>query len=200
MLEDSAIAPAPAPAPTSPPATATERIGARVAALRRQRGLSLTELATRAGVGKATLSGVEAGTRNATLETLYAITGQLGVPLAAILADPAPPRTGVTEVHAAVHGAAVSARLLDVFDEASATFEYYRVVIRPGRRQLSPAHPPGTTEHLTVFSGHGIAGPPDAPIKLGPGTYAVWDASRPHVFEAEEELVAALLIRSPHPA
>lgn len=194
MLEDSAIAPAPAPA--SAPATATERIGARVAALRRQRGLSLTELATRAGVGKATLSGVEAGTRNATLETLYAITGQLGVPLAAILMDPAPPRTGVTEVH----GAAVSAQLLDAFHEASATFEYYRVVIRPGRRQLSPAHPPGTTEHLTVFSGHGIAGSPDAPIKLGPGSYAVWDASRPHVFEAEEELVAALLIRGPHPA
>lgn len=195
MLEDFAITPAPATTATTA-TTANERIGARVAALRRQRGLSLTELAARAGVGKATLSGVEAGTRNATLETLYAITGQLGVPLAAILADPAPSRTAVTQVH----GAAVSAQLLDAFGEASVTFEYYRVVIRPGRRQLSPAHPPGTSEHLTVFSGHGFAGSPDAAIKLAPGSYAVWDASRPHVFEAEEELVAALLIRSPRPA
>jgi transcriptional regulator with XRE-family HTH domain len=180
------------------------RIGRRVTVLRRERGLSLSELAARAGIGKATLSGVEAGTRNPTLETLYAITGQLGLPLAAVLAEPAEltgpaarrPEPGFTDVH----GDAVTAHLNAVFDEPTVTFEYYRLLIRPGRRQTSPAHAAGVTEHLSVFSGRGSAGPVDAPIALAPGVYATWQADRPHVFEAVEEVVAALVIRSPRTA
>ncbi len=179
------------PAESSP----AERIGRRVAELRRERGLSLSELAARAGIGKATLSGVEAGTRNPTLETLYAITGQLGLPLAAVLAEPEPraPESGFADVH----GKAVTAHLHAVFEEPTVTFEYYRVLIRPANRQLSPAHSPGTTEHLSVFSGRGIAGPAHAPIALRPGVYASWEADQPHVFEADEEVVATLVIRSP---
>lgn len=174
-----------------------ERIGRRVTELRRQRGLSLSELAARAGIGKATLSGVEAGTRNPTLETLYAITGQLDLPLAAVLADPQPESRNLEPGFADVHGASVTAHLHAVFEEPTATFEFYRVRIRPGSRQLSPAHSAGTTEHLSVFSGHGVAGPPDAPIALEPGVYATWAGDQPHVFEAAEEVVAALMIRSP---
>lgn len=172
-----------------------ERIGRRVTELRRERGLSLSELAARAGIGKATLSGVEAGTRNPTLETLYAITGQLDLPLAAVLADPQPsnPEPGFADVH----GASVTAHLHAVFEEPTATFEFYRVRIRPGSRQLSPAHSAGTTEHLSVFSGRGLAGPPHAPIVLEAGVYATWAGDQPHVFEATEDVVAALMIRSP---
>ena len=71
------------PSPRGPGA-----VGRRVRALREDRGLSLSALARLAGVGKATLSGLENGTRNPTLETLYAITAQLGVPLAAVLSCP----------------------------------------------------------------------------------------------------------------
>ena len=184
--------------------TPAELIGARVTELRRERGLSLSELAARAGIGKATLSGVEAGTRNPTLETLYAITGQLGLPLAAVLAepaadpaDPAHPARDREPGFADVHGDAVTAHLHAVFEEPTATFEFYRLRIRPGRRQTSPAHSPGTTEHLSVFAGRGLAGPVDEPIPLAPGVYATWQADRPHVFEATEEVSAALMIRSP---
>lgn len=195
----------PQPAVPGPADVPAARIGRRVTELRRERGLSLSELAARAGIGKATLSGVEAGTRNPTLETLYAITGQLGLPLAAVLAEPAEgaepasgrgarrPEPGFADVH----GDAVTAHLHAVFEEPGVTFEYYRLRIRPGRRQTSPAHGPGVTEHLSVFSGHGIAGPLDAPIPLAPGGYATWRADRPHVFEAAEEVLAALVIRSP---
>src|SRR5689334_11220481 len=97
-------------------------VGRRVRRLRTERGLSLSELALRAGIGKATLSGLEGGTRNPTLETLYAITAQLDVPLAAVLS--APPQT--------VHGAAVSAQLLETFHDDAMTTELYRLTIRPG--------------------------------------------------------------------
>ena len=52
--------------------------------LRRERAraaLSLTELAKRAGIAKSTLSQLESGTGNPSLETLWALGTALGVPL-----------------------------------------------------------------------------------------------------------------------
>src|SRR6185369_8292111 len=63
-------------------------VGARIRELRAARGWSLSSLAERAGVGKATLSEIESGQRNPTLETLYAIAAPLRVGLSALLAEP----------------------------------------------------------------------------------------------------------------
>ena len=65
-----------------------EQVGRRLRRLREERQLSLSALARRSGVGKATLSELEGGQRNPTLETLYALTTALGVPLSTVLADP----------------------------------------------------------------------------------------------------------------
>src|SRR5947207_1625108 len=48
---------------------------------RRRSGLSLTELARRAGIAKSTLSQLESGTGNPSLETLWAICVALDVPV-----------------------------------------------------------------------------------------------------------------------
>ena len=50
-------------------------LGARLRELRVERGMSLSELARRAGVGKGSLSEIESGRRNPTVETLYSICG-----------------------------------------------------------------------------------------------------------------------------
>ena len=60
-------------------------MGARIRALRTERGLSLSALAAAAGIGKGSLSELESGRRNPTLDTLYAVAGPLGVPLAVLL-------------------------------------------------------------------------------------------------------------------
>src|SRR5262245_35253956 len=54
-------------------------VGRRLRGLREARGLTLSELARTAHVGKATLSGLENGTRDPRLETLYAIAAALDV-------------------------------------------------------------------------------------------------------------------------
>ncbi|MGK5673363.1 helix-turn-helix domain-containing protein [Micromonospora sp. URMC 106] len=184
--------------PTSPacpphPDPGADAVGRRVRALREQRGMSLSTLARRAGVGKATLSGLENGTRNPTLETLYAITAQLDVPLAAVLSGPAATPT--------VRGTAVSAILLEVFEEADATYELYRMLVTPGPEQLSPAHQPGVTEHVTVFAGVLRAGPVDAPLTATAGEHLRWTSDVPHVYAAvgDEEVAASLLLRYPRP-
>jgi XRE family transcriptional regulator, regulator of sulfur utilization len=165
------------------------KVGPRVAALRGERGWSLSELARRATLGKATLSGLESGTRNPTLDTLHAIAAALGVPLTTILtSDPGPMR-----------GVAVEMALLRVFDEGAATFELYRMRIPAGAAQVSPPHHAGVTEHATVFAGMLEAGPTTHPERAGPGEYLEWTADVPHGYAASGpvDVEAVLLIRYP---
>ncbi|GAA0400145.1 XRE family transcriptional regulator [Microbispora corallina] len=173
-------------------------IGSRLRRLREARGISLSALARSAGIGKATLSGLELGTRNPTLETLYSVAGALGVPLTALVLEPgAPPAEAVR-----VPGAAVTATLLEVFEEPTATFELLRMHVRPGVVQHSPPHAPGVTEHVTVYAGVLRAGPVDAPLVAGPGEHISWQADVPHIYSTvgPDEVLATLLIRSPRPA
>src|SRR6201996_7594896 len=65
--------------------------------LRRERartGLSLTELAKRAGVAKSTLSQLESATGNPSVETLWALSTALGVQFSRLV-EPAVPKVQV---------------------------------------------------------------------------------------------------------
>lgn len=174
------------------PTSAGHDIGRRLRELRQTRGVSLSALARRAGVGKATLSGLETGTRNPTLETLYAVTTALGLPLAAVLGSP---RSAGT----AVRGSAVEATLLDVFDERDASYELFRIRVITGLTQSSPAHHANVTEHVTVFSGVLRAGPATAPMLAPAGGYLTWRADVPHTYQAigPDDVHASLLMRYP---
>lgn len=170
-------------------------VGQRLRGLREARGISLSELARTAGVGKATLSGLENGTRNPTLETMYAIAAALSVPMSALTMDPGAPASTA----APLRGTAVLSTLLEVFHEPAATYELFRIQVLPGAPQTSPAHLPGVTEHLAVHQGQVIAGPVDAPLTGGPGAYLTWTADVPHTYAAvgPDEVHATLLIRTP---
>ena len=173
------------------------QIGVRIRRLRQERNVSLSALARDAGVGKATLSGLEDGSRgNPTIETLYAIAGRLGVPIGALLPDP--PQEGEKPLET-IHGTAVSASLLETFSDTDTDTELFRLHIRPGYVQHSPAHPPGTVEYLTVFTGTAKVGPPDALLTVGPGGHVSWTADVPHTYAAisGEDVFASLLIRTP---
>lgn len=167
------------------------RVGARLRELRQARDMSLSELARRAGIGKGTLSELESGRRNPTLETLYALTTALGVPLSAALHDPALP--------VEISGGAVDAILTERFEDATALTETYRVRIRAGTTQQSAAHISGTTEHMIVLAGTARVGVLSAPDLIGPGMHAGWAADVPHLYQAPSEDVEALLVvRYPH--
>lgn len=181
---------------------AAAETGARIRSLRAERGLSLSELARRAGIGKATLSGLEAGRRNPTAETLYAIAGQLDLPLAALL--PAPEGSDGADVAGTapvVHGDAVTVTLLAAFTDGGVSTELYRLLIRPGPVQTSPAHAPGVVEYLTVFAGTARVGPVRAPLVVAAGGHASWVSDGPHIYTALGGVAveASLLIRHPLP-
>jgi transcriptional regulator with XRE-family HTH domain len=191
-VDDSRVHPAPSTGP-APPALAAggTDVGPRVRALREERGISLSELARRASVGKATLSGLETGARNPTLETLQSVAAALELPLTALLGGAG-----------ALRGAAVDIGLLRVFDDGPVTYELYRMRVPAGLAQTSPAHHAGVTEHVTVFAGTLRTGPLDHPLRAGPGEHVEWGADVPHGYAAlgGADVLASLLIRYPRPA
>src|SRR4030095_7184858 len=76
---------------------------------RRRTGLSLTEVARRAGIAKSTLSQLESGTGNPSVETLWAICVALDVPLSGLSA---PPRA-YSQVIGATEGPTIAAAEAD---------------------------------------------------------------------------------------
>lgn len=186
------------------------RVGQRLRELREERGLTLSALARRSGTGKATLSELEAGRRNPTLETLYALTTALGVPVSAVLAGPGglpheaaqggpagPPRATAPP---GISGRAVTAVLTERYEDGDAVTDVFRIRIRAGAVQQSPAHIAGAHEHLLVLGGTAVVGDPAAPLTAGPGGHAAWAADRPHVYSAPHgDVEGILLVRYPQP-
>ena len=125
------------------------------ASLRRERertGLSLTEVARRAGIAKSTLSQLESGSGNPSVETLWALGVALGVPFSQLVEPPAPQ----IRVVRASEGAripsdhAVFAGTLLAAGSPRARRDVYRIEIEPGAVRKAEAHLPGSVEHLVV--------------------------------------------------
>ena len=164
-------------------------VGSQIRSLRVAAGLSLTELAVTAGIGKGSLSELEAGQRNPTLSTLYAVANALGVPLARLLVE----RPG-----AEVVSAGISARLVETLHQADGSVVEVYVLDLAGDRHLSDPHGPGVVEHLFVVAGSAVVGPTEAPVELSAGEAATWAADRPHAYRALSERATGILtITSP---
>ncbi|GLW08103.1 hypothetical transcriptional regulator [Microtetraspora sp. NBRC 13810] len=169
-----------------------EQVGRRIREIRTERGLSLSELARRSRIGKGTLSELETGRRNPTLETLYALTTALGTPLSAVL-PPAVARAGIS-------GDAVHAVLVERYEDAAAVTEVFRILIRAGTLQESPAHPPGAEEHIIVLGGTARVGEVTSPLVVGPGGHGRWAADVPHLYDAPDgDVEAVVTVRYPTP-
>ena len=143
--------------------TAADVVALISMSLRRERArtaLSLTELARRAGVAKSTLSQLENGVGNPSLETLWALAQALGIPLSRLVD---PPQQGIQVIRAGegaiMHAerAAYDAALLSSCPPG-ARRDIYRVIGQPGSPHLAHPHMPGTLEHLILGSGRVLAG------------------------------------------
>lgn len=71
-------------------------VGPRLRALRRERGITLADVAATTGVSESTLSRLESGLRRATLELLLPLARTYGVPLDDLVGAP---RTGDPRIH-----------------------------------------------------------------------------------------------------
>jgi transcriptional regulator with XRE-family HTH domain len=159
------------------------------AALRREReraGLSLTELARRAGIAKSTLSQLEAGTGNPSVETLWSLGVALGLPFSQLLAGPAP-HVHVIRVGDGTRLRSEQADFVGTLLSAGnrhARRDVYLIELGEGAARDAQAHTPGSVEHVVVAAGRLRTGPGDAPVELGPGDYAAFAGDLPHRYES----------------
>jgi transcriptional regulator with XRE-family HTH domain len=169
------------------------------AAIRRERqraGLTLTELARRAGVAKSTLSQLESGTGNPSVETLWALGVALDVPFSRLVDTPTRQvrvvRAGEGPV-AYAEQARYAATLLAACPP-NVRRDLYRVQVEPGPARRSDPHQPGTAEHVVLTSGRARVGPVEAPYDLDVGDYVSYPGDEPHVFEALAPGTTAVLL------
>ncbi|HEX2313157.1 MAG TPA: XRE family transcriptional regulator [Thermomonospora sp.] len=167
--------------------------------LRREReraGLSLTELARRAGIAKSTLSQLEAGNGNPSVETLWALGVALGVPFSRLV-DPPRPSVRVIRVGEGTvtysEQASYAATLL-ASCPPHARRDLYRIGAQPGEPRVSDPHMPGTTEHVILGTGRALVGPTEEPVELGPGDYVTYPGDAPHLFEALAPDTTAVIV------
>jgi transcriptional regulator with XRE-family HTH domain len=164
-------------------------LAANVRRLRVAARLSLSELARATGVGKATLSAIENGRGNPTVDTLAALAGALDVPVVDLLAvPPAPP---VTIVRAG-GGEPAGDRLERVGRLAAGEV---RRALLPARTELEPAVEGALARlHLVVTRGTLVAGPVERISELSPGDYASFPADAPYLLRTGARAAEAVLV------
>jgi transcriptional regulator with XRE-family HTH domain len=169
------------------------------AALRREReraGISITELARRAGLAKSTLSQLESGTGNPSIETLWSLGVALGVPFSRLV-EPPPARVQVIR---SGEGSRLPADHADVLvkllsaGSARTRRDLYVMELEPGQPREAAAHIPGSIEHMVVGGGRLRVGPVGETIEIGPGDYVTFPGDVDHHYEALEPSWAVLVM------
>ncbi|MFK0159806.1 helix-turn-helix domain-containing protein [Streptomyces sp. NPDC090493] len=159
-----------------------ELVARNVRRFRLERAMSLGELARRSGLSKQTLSKIEQGSGNPTVETLSLLGAALDVPARRLLTE------WGTPVYVQRHDEGQwsdtgnwSERLLDEVYGSG----YVRTLVlrleRSGRQPepVSP-HAAGTLHHVYVITGKLRTGPLTEPVDLAAGDFARFPGDIPH--------------------
>jgi transcriptional regulator with XRE-family HTH domain len=163
--------------------------------LRIARHLSLSELARTTAMSKATLSGIEHGRANPTVDTLVALAGALRVSMAELLEEAPMGELRIVRVAQANPrpSGRVSQRSLETV-ELDGDVELFELTL-PARQvhEVEP-HPIGSRRQVLVLQGKLIAGPMERISELAVGDYASFPADVPHVYETGRAAARALVL------
>jgi transcriptional regulator with XRE-family HTH domain len=172
-----------------------ELVAANVARWRASRGWSMGDLAKASGIAKSTLSAIEAGAANPSMETLLHLSTALGVPFGELVTT-GPPRLDVLragngpQIESA--GGSFRGSLLRSSGRR-VTVELYAFDVVQGRRYRAVPHPDGVVETIVCTAGRVLVGPVDETVELGRGDRVTFAADVPHVYEALRATTSVVL-------
>lgn len=156
---------------------AVDQVGPRLRAARQARGWTLEDLAERAAMSPSTLSRLESGKRQASLELLVPLTRQLGIRIDDLLPQEVPdPRVRRPAIR---HDGIV----LEPLAPEGSPIETYRVTYPPTKELPAPRVHDGH-EWLYVVSGRLRLVLGDREITLTRGEAAEFDTRVPHAMSA----------------
>jgi transcriptional regulator with XRE-family HTH domain len=180
-----------------------ESVARAVRSIRRSRGLSLDQLASRAGVSKGALVSLESAMANPTLGTLVRLADALAVPVSALVERTREPALRVADAAATQplwqgpQGG--SARLL-LTTATAAPVELWRWQLFAGETYESHPHPPGIAETVTVITGTAVIGLGATEQVLSAGMTAAFAADVPHFYRGQPPSGAEMLMTVHLPA
>jgi transcriptional regulator with XRE-family HTH domain len=156
---------------------------------------SLSELARATEVSKATLSGIERGRGNPTVQTLAALARALHVAVPELLGEPAAGEVRIVRRarDQLMASDQVTVRELDRV-RAQGPLEISELAIPSGCAHDVGGGPPGSRVYLVVLEGKLLAGPSERISELCSGDYCSFPAERPCVYEALGGTARALAI------
>lgn len=170
-------------------------VSARILAVRKQRGLSLSALAARASVSKATLSGIESGHGNPTLDTIECLARALALPVSDLLVS----EERSVSVHRAPEDSddQITQDLMLRF-AASRGWEFWRLRMPAGSTFEGVHHVRGTVELILLLGGSLHAGPHDAEYDLQAGDLLEFSGDCAHSYVAGPQGVHCLVALGSH--
>lgn len=165
-------------------------VGPRLRALRRDRGITLADLAATTGVSESTLSRLESGQRRATLELLLPLARTYNVPLDDLVGAP---RTGDPRIH--LKPIRRFGMIFVPLSRRPGGTQAFKMIIpaRPEPLEPTPQTHEGF-EWLYVLNGHLRLMLGERNLTLSPGEAAEFDTSLPHWLGSADGGVVELLI------
>ncbi|NNH75230.1 helix-turn-helix transcriptional regulator [Nocardia uniformis] len=167
-----------------------DAVGPRLRALRRARGITLTDLAHRTGVSESTLSRLESGQRRATLELLLPLARVYDIPLDDLVGAP---RTGDPRIH--LKPIRRAGMIFVPLSRQPGGVHAFKMIIPAQPKPLEPT--PQTHdgfEWLYVLNGRLRLIVGDRDLILPPGEAAEFDTSLPHWLGSADGAAVELLI------
>jgi transcriptional regulator with XRE-family HTH domain len=172
-----------------------EIIAVNLKRIRKERHLSLGQLAEQAGVSKVILSQIEKGDSNPTINTIWKITGALQLPYTSLLEPP--------------EAKAVYVRKMDIHDleedryhiysyypkNQDRNFEMYQIEMDAACVHESIGHSSNSSEYIMVIDGKMILEVNGSEYLLQSDDALYFDASYPHIYKnVSDRRVKAVLI------
>lgn len=163
------------------------RVAENLRRLRKEKQLSLDDLALRSGVSRAALSQIESTRTNPTLGILWKVAAGLGVPFNALVGAPENPnqsrvlRSGDAVALRSTDGR-IESRLLSHAGAAD-RIEVYELRFQVKGMLRSESHGPGAMEFMVVLTGSLRITVGEEAHDLGPGDTLFFHANYAHSYE-----------------
>jgi DNA-binding XRE family transcriptional regulator len=172
--------------------------------------MTVSALAAQAGVAKSTVSLIERGQGNPSIDTVWALAKALGVPFTSLFHDE-PPADDVSVVReddaaviavedAGLKGDGLVARHM-LTRTGGALIEIYTLALESGAVRHAEAHASGLFEHITIAAGKLEISGDSFKEALGQGDLISFRADRPHTYRVIEGPVRLVSVHEyPHRA
>ena len=177
----------------------TNLLAQAVRAHRESRGFSLGALAERAGISKTSISKIEAGQGNPSLDVMCRIASALNVPVGSLLGEESHPQLQVIrhdEGQVVTSESGLSIRPL-LTEGRNHRTEIYEMLLPAQVTYCSLPHISGTQEFISCIEGDLRLGPEGQEVHLQPGDAVWFSADLPHSYASSGGAKALLVMKYP---